>query len=96
MTSAAPRLTFPAMTSPEDELRALAEAVVDRARASFADVAEAKAYAGWELTVRIRLGEPELVQEAVSAVVSVFSKPVFAKLTPNVANIVKIGEADAE
>ncbi len=52
------------MSSDEADLEALATSLVDRARASGADLAEAKAQAGWELTVRVRLGEPELVQEA--------------------------------
>src|SRR5260221_3330718 len=52
------------MSSDEADLEALATSLVDRARASGADLAEAKAQAGWELTVRVGLGEPELVQEA--------------------------------
>jgi PmbA protein len=53
----------PAM-SEEAELEALAASLVDRARTLGAEVAEARANSGWELTVRVRLGEPELVQEA--------------------------------
>ena len=52
------------MSSEEAELEALAQSLVSRARAGGVDVAEAKASAGWELTVKVRLGEPELVQEA--------------------------------
>lgn len=52
------------MASTETDLETLAAAVVDRARQAGAEVAEAKASAGWDLTVRVRLGEPELVQEA--------------------------------
>jgi PmbA protein len=52
------------MPSEPDELLSIAESLVDRARRSGADVAEAKAQAGQELTVRVRLGEAELVQEA--------------------------------
>lgn len=52
------------MPSPEDELQDLAASLVDRARKAGADIAEAKASSGWELTVKVRLGEPELVQEA--------------------------------
>lgn len=39
---------------------------------------------------------PDSVREAVSAVTAVFAKPVFAKLTPNVADIVPIGGAAIE
>lgn len=52
------------MSPEEQELEALAASIVDATRRAGADVAEAKASAGWELTVRVRLGEPELVQEA--------------------------------
>src|SRR5688500_20214373 len=38
--------------------------MVERARAAGADVAEASARGGFELSVRVRLGEPELVEEA--------------------------------
>ncbi len=58
------------MSSPEIELESLAASLVERARRAGADVAEAKAQSGWELTVRVRLGEPELVQEAGSRAVS--------------------------
>jgi len=47
-----------------DKLIELASDVVRRARDKGADVAEASARAGWELSTRIRLGEPELVEEA--------------------------------
>jgi PmbA protein len=46
------------------DLESLAVSIVDRATHAGADVAEAKAQAGWELSVRVRLGETELVQEA--------------------------------
>jgi PmbA protein len=46
------------------ELLALARSIVERARAAGADVAEASARGGFELSVRVRLGEPELVEEA--------------------------------
>lgn len=52
------------MASDTTELEALASSVVERARKAGADVAEANARSGWELTVRVRLGETELVQEA--------------------------------
>lgn len=52
------------MTEDENALVSLAEELVDKARRGGADVAEAKARSGWELSVRVRLGEPELVQEA--------------------------------
>ena len=45
-------------------LTQLAESVVQRALTGGATVAEAQARAGWELSVRVRLGETELVQEA--------------------------------
>lgn len=47
-----------------EELLGLASGLVERARALGADVAEATARAGWELSVKVRLGEPELVEEA--------------------------------
>ena len=50
--------------SDEAELEALAASLVERAQKLGAEVAEAKASSSWELTVRVRLGEPELVQEA--------------------------------
>lgn len=46
------------------ELSDLAARIVERARALGADVAEASARAGWELSARVRLGEAELVEEA--------------------------------
>jgi PmbA protein len=51
------------MTVPDD-LSALAGDLVTRALHAGADVAEVKARRGWELTVRVRSGETELVQEA--------------------------------
>ena len=50
--------------SEEADLEALAGLLVERALKLGADVAEAKARSGWDLTVRVRVGEPELVQEA--------------------------------
>jgi PmbA protein len=53
------------MTQEEvDKLVLLSERVVESARRAGADVAEATARAGWELSARVRLGEPELVEEA--------------------------------
>ncbi len=49
-----------------DELFALAERVVSRARARGADVAEATARQGSHLSAKVRLGAPELVEEAGS------------------------------
>src|SRR5882672_2235516 len=46
------------------ELLKLASEVVERARRAGADVAEASARGGSELSTRIRLGKPELVEEA--------------------------------
>lgn len=46
------------------ELLKLADDLVDRARKRGADVAEATARAGWELSAKVRLGSPELVEEA--------------------------------
>lgn len=46
------------------ELEKLAAHVVERALAKGVDVAEAIARAGSELTTKVRLGEPELVEEA--------------------------------
>src|SRR3954470_16711325 len=51
----------------DSELQALtdlAAEVVDRARKGGADVAEAIARSGSELSTKVRLGEPELVEEA--------------------------------
>jgi PmbA protein len=56
--------------SSDAELETLAASLVERARKAGAEVAEAKASGGWELTVRIRLGEPELVQEAGSRAIA--------------------------
>jgi PmbA protein len=50
--------------SQADGLIELAAGLVERARAKGADVAEASARSGWELTAKVRLGEPELIQEA--------------------------------
>jgi PmbA protein len=52
------------MNDPTDRLLELARRVVERARKGGADVAEASARGGFELSVRVRLGEPELVEEA--------------------------------
>jgi len=54
-------------TRMENEIKALgdlAEDVVSRARKGGADVAEAIARSGSELSTKVRLGEPELVEEA--------------------------------
>src|SRR3954462_10014380 len=42
----------------------IATRLVQQARQRGADVAEASASSGWELTAKVRLGKPELVQEA--------------------------------
>lgn len=47
-----------------EELLALATGLMERACALGADVAEVTARAGWELSAKVRLGEPELVEEA--------------------------------
>lgn len=46
------------------ELVELASRVADKARAAGAQIAEVSARSGWELSARIRLGEPELIEEA--------------------------------
>src|SRR5690606_29251070 len=46
------------------ELEGLAQSVVERARRAGADVAEASARQGFDLSVRVRLGNPERVEEA--------------------------------
>ncbi len=46
------------------ELTELAARLVEKARKAGADVAEAGARGGYELSVRVRLGKPELVEEA--------------------------------
>ncbi len=52
------------MTDQQSKLLELASDVVERARKQGADVAEASARGGWELSVRVRLQEAELVEEA--------------------------------
>ncbi len=52
------------MNNDRDDLLGLASNLVERARSLGADSAEATARAGWELSVKVRLGEPELVEEA--------------------------------
>jgi len=53
------------MTEERDErLIALARSLGQRALAKGADVAEASARGGYELSVKVRLGKPELVEEA--------------------------------
>src|SRR5689334_2403460 len=47
-----------------ESLIALAQQLVERARRGGADVAEAIARSGSELSVRVRMGETELVEEA--------------------------------
>lgn len=47
-----------------DNLLLIARNLVERSRRGGADVAEAQARQGWELSTRVRLGETELVQEA--------------------------------
>src|SRR5690606_842514 len=49
-----------------DELEAASARVVERAKTAGADVAEATARRGSHLSVKVRLGEPELVEEAGS------------------------------
>lgn len=46
------------------ELLGIAEQLVQRARKAGADVAEASCGASWELSATVRLGQPELLQEA--------------------------------
>lgn len=53
----------------ESRLLTLCDRVVEMARARGADVAEASARQGWNLSARVRLGEPELVEEAGSRAV---------------------------
>ena len=52
------------MSDDDSYLMDLAGQVVEKARAQGANVAEASAGAGWELSTRVRLGEVELVEEA--------------------------------
>jgi PmbA protein len=54
------------MTEPAEaeRLQGIAARLVEEARRGGADVAEASASSGWELTAKVRLGKPELVQEA--------------------------------
>ncbi len=48
------------------ELKALAESAVDKARKAGADAVEAIVQSGAELSVKVRMGEPEMVHEAGS------------------------------
>jgi PmbA protein len=54
------------MTEPSEaeRLTDIAARLVEQARKRGADIAEASASSGWELTAKVRLGQPELVQEA--------------------------------
>ena len=54
------------MSEPSEAQRLtdIAARLVEQARKRGADVAEASASSGWELTAKVRLGQPELVQEA--------------------------------
>jgi PmbA protein len=49
---------------PTPSLLQMASELVKRARSLGADVAEASARSGWELSARVRMGKPELVEEA--------------------------------
>jgi PmbA protein len=51
-------------SDPTPRLLALAQDLVDRASKLGADVAEASARTGWELSAKVRLGDVELVEEA--------------------------------
>ncbi len=67
MTTPRASVTLTEVTAPKDqlaELEDLAARVVDRALAGGVDVAEAIARAGSDLSVKVRMGEPELVEEA--------------------------------
>jgi len=57
------------MSKVTQSLTSIAEQVVSRAKKAGANVAEAVAREGTELEVKVRLGEPELVQEALSKAV---------------------------
>ncbi len=61
---AAVTATTKSITEQMAELEQLAAKTVDRALAGGVDVAEAIARAGSELSTKVRLGEPELVEEA--------------------------------
>jgi len=67
-TRASPRLPFVSddrgLEQQLEELEELAAGVVDRALAGGVDVAEAVARGGSELSTKIQMGEPELVEEA--------------------------------
>ena len=55
------------MSNPEEEANALVDlgrSVVERAIGGGADVAEAGVHSGSHLSVKVRMGEPELVEEA--------------------------------
>src|SRR6187402_3350619 len=51
------------MRDDRDELLGIARSVVERARLDV-DVAEASIGSSWELSAKVRLGQPELVEEA--------------------------------
>lgn len=58
------------MKDSERQLITLAERLVDDALGGGAQFADATAHAGWELSAKVRLGEPELVEEAGTRSVS--------------------------
>lgn len=47
-----------------DKLTKLAQSLVDNAKSKGAEIAEAQARQGWELSAKVRLGETELISEA--------------------------------
>ena len=67
------------------ELLELGRSAVERARAAGADVAEASVHSGSHLSVKVRMREPELVEEAGSAPLTesaVLANPASRRRTP--------------
>ena len=97
------------MSDSNARLLELARSLVERARAAGASVAEASARGGFELSVRVRLGEPELVEEAGHHSVSLrvlrdhrvavtgtsdLSEPGLARCVADALELCELSEAD--
>ena len=52
------------MSKEPADLESLATSLINRTLKTNTNITKTKTNSGWELSVRVRLGEPELVQEA--------------------------------
>lgn len=99
------------MTSMDPKLLSLASLVVERARAAGADSAEALLVTGRELTAKVRLGAPELVQEAAHRALGLrvlrggrqavchtadFAEPALAAFAADTAHLAGLAEPDPD